>query len=172
MKKTYLAVVHGVPKQERWLRQDNLGKDPKQIGRMRVDPTEGKTAKTMFRWLETRDGKSLVEASPVTGRTHQIRVHLLTSGLPIVGDPLYGPDARKHSNRATREMSPFGLRAVELAFADPFRRKSVKIKVPAEDFLRQFGFGPLPGVEQPSGHCGIPNQTVEKRKGRASARPK
>lgn len=47
-------------------------------------------AETRFRVLETRHGRSLVEAVPVTGRTHQIRVHAAASGLPVLGDVLYG----------------------------------------------------------------------------------
>jgi 23S rRNA-/tRNA-specific pseudouridylate synthase len=52
--------------------------------------TGGKAAVTEFRLLSSSGGTSLVEARPLTGRTHQIRVHLADSGLPIIGDSTYG----------------------------------------------------------------------------------
>lgn len=141
MEKAYLAVVKGVPERDQWIRRDKLGRAPKQIGRMRVDQKEGKPAETSFRLLASREGKSLLEARPVTGRTHQIRVHLLASGHPIVGDRLYGPDSGRHSSRGARQNAALGLRAVGLAYIDPFRRESVRIEAPAQAFLKRFGFG-------------------------------
>src|ERR1041385_5383257 len=90
MKKTNLAVVAGVPRQKEWRCDLPLEKDEKQIGRMKVDPKNGKDAETFFRLIESRDGRSLVEAQPITGRTHQIRVHLAEAGHAVLGDSLYG----------------------------------------------------------------------------------
>lgn len=131
MKKTYLAVVSGKPLDAEWTCQLKLGLDPKRVGRMKVDARRGKPAETHFRLLKTHGGNSLIEARPVTGRTHQIRVHLAEAGLPIAGDELYG---RPKGN------SPLGLRAVQLAYVDPFTRKRVEIHAPKENFLKQFGF--------------------------------
>ena len=50
----------------------------------------GEQAETRFTVLSTADGRTLIEAEPVTGRTHQIRVHAAEHGLPILGDVLYG----------------------------------------------------------------------------------
>jgi RluA family pseudouridine synthase len=85
--KRYLALVSGRPEQEAWSVDGPIGK----IGTSRYGiMTGGRPALTEFRLLASAEGFSLVEARPVTGRTHQIRVHLEACGLPIVGDTTYG----------------------------------------------------------------------------------
>lgn len=59
---------------------------------LRTVREDGKEARTRFRVLERRDGCSLLELQPLTGRTHQLRVHCAYSGFPILGDPQYGND--------------------------------------------------------------------------------
>jgi 23S rRNA pseudouridine1911/1915/1917 synthase len=184
MAKTYLAVVVGEPKRTEWICQLKLAPDPRRIGRMKVDSREGKEAETHFRVMDTKPGISedglrlrgdnaataaqarvrsphqltLIEARPVTGRTHQIRVHLAEAGCPVAGDELYGKtfvarshqgDLRKPSAPSPRPSPPsvtgereisLGLRAVRLGYADPFTRRRVEIRAPTGDFCRQFGF--------------------------------
>ena len=131
MEKTYLAIVIGAPKQTEWVCQLKLAPDPKQSGRVKVDSHSGKNAETRFKLLETRGPYTLAEARPVTGRTHQIRVHLAECGLPIVGDAMYG---------RLEGRLPLGLRAVRLVFVNPFTKKRVDIRAQTESFLREFGF--------------------------------
>src|SRR5260370_9372284 len=57
---------------------------------VRVDEKNGKRSRTLFELLEKFNGWSLLKCQPLTGRTHQIRVHLRVSGLPVAGDTLYG----------------------------------------------------------------------------------
>ena len=95
MEKVYLAVVRGTPQPGQWTCRLRLAPDPEARGRMRVDARQGKEAETHFRVLQSKGNATLVEAHPVTGRTHQIRVHLAESGYPVVGDPLYGPQPAK-----------------------------------------------------------------------------
>ena len=99
---------------------------------MRVDPSEeGKEAETHFRALHSNERFTLIEASPLTGRTHQIRLHLAESGCPIVCDELYG---------RVEKGFRLGLRAVRLAYKDTFTRRLVNIVAPAESFLKEYGF--------------------------------
>jgi 23S rRNA-/tRNA-specific pseudouridylate synthase len=133
MEKAYLAVVQDAPKQSEWTCRLRLAPDANAAGRMRADARHGKQAETQFRVLLGKGQTSLVEARPVTGRTHQIRVHLAESGHPVVGDRLYGPQA------ATDE-AELGLRAVRLAYVDPLTRQHVEIRAPSEEFVRRYGF--------------------------------
>lgn len=158
MDKSYLAVVAGEPKQKEWTCRLKLGPDAKRIGRQRVDNRNGKEAETHFKVLQsmgrTTAGtaasqafksssspraatagpvavRSLIEAHPFTGRTHQIRVHLAEAGVPCVGDELYGQPERGVE---------LGLRAVRLAYRDPFTRRQVEIRAPIDSFCREYGF--------------------------------
>jgi 23S rRNA pseudouridine1911/1915/1917 synthase len=142
MHKRYLAVVQGVPAKKEWTCDLKLAPDPAQIGRMRVDAKTGKVAETHFCLLQTRSDQSLVEAMPITGRTHQIRLHLAAEGFPVSGDPFYGPQGKPPA-RVERN-APLGLRAVQLEYRDPFTRKPVRIQAPPEPFLAKFGFEPPP----------------------------
>ena len=144
MEKTYLAVVHGVPRQKEWICRERIGPDLREIGRMQVDPREGKDAETHFKVLQAGTKTSLIEASPITGRTHQIRVHLLAGGHPVVGDELYGPEADRTADaKKSRKSARLGLRSIYLGYTDPFSKRPVKIEAPTEGFLREFGFAQM-----------------------------
>lgn len=145
VEKVYLAVVDSPPPSETWTRQDPLGPDESRPGRQRVDTEAGREAETTFRVLAQAGNRSLVEARPVTGRTHQIRIHLLASGCPVLGDDLYGHPSR----------TGMGLRAVGLSYTDPFRENRIRIQAPTEDFCVHFGFsktaaGPPPRRPDPA----------------------
>ncbi|MCL2451503.1 RluA family pseudouridine synthase [Candidatus Saccharibacteria bacterium] len=89
-KKTYLAIVENPPLKPAARIDLPIARDPKRPSRFRVDP-KGKPAITDYRVLQIlRDGRALVELKPLTGRTHQLRVHMAHIGAPIVGDPIYG----------------------------------------------------------------------------------
>jgi RluA family pseudouridine synthase len=82
-----LALVTGVPPEGEWLVDQPIAK----VGSARYGVARpGKEAQTVFRVVAQGEGAALVEARPLTGRTHQIRVHLAHCGLPIVGDSTYG----------------------------------------------------------------------------------
>jgi len=130
--KVYWAVVtrvSGEPVPPSWQIRNYLGRLLKVHGKTRYGAvrTGGDLAETDFRVLETLSplkgggpGAWLVEARPRTGRTHQIRVHLSGSGLPILGDPLY-------------EGLPAGrlmLHARQLAFVHPMMGNPIEVTAP------------------------------------------
>ena len=136
VEKLYLAVVHGIPKVRQWTCNLKLSPEPAVVGRMKVDERVGKDAETHFQVLQTGPDTALISARPTTGRTHQIRVHLAAAGHAVLGDPLYGPKNR---------MQPSGhpdlaLRAVTLAYRDPFQKRQVRIQAPDAEFKKRFGF--------------------------------
>lgn len=88
-KKTYIAVVEGHLNESEAVIDMPIERNPKAPSTFRVGPN-GKEAQTRYKVLEEGSRRSLVELKPVTGRTHQLRVHLAKVGHPIVGDPLYG----------------------------------------------------------------------------------
>ena len=91
--KRYVAVVHGTPAAERGDIDLPLATDWPNRPRQKVDAENGKPSLTRFCVTATPagSGTARVELEPVTGRSHQLRVHLLAIGHPIVGDALYGP---------------------------------------------------------------------------------
>lgn len=90
IKKTYLAVVHGVPELDADVIDMPLGIHPVFREKYAIRPESGKNAVTFYRLLEAFQGFSLLELSPKTGRTHQLRVHLSYLRHSIVGDNTYG----------------------------------------------------------------------------------
>ena len=98
---------------------------------------EGKKSITEYRVCARLPGYTLVEAKPVTGRTHQIRVHCRHVGCPIVGDPKYGDD---DANRqaAALGMKRLFLHAERLEIPLPGRTKPLQISAPLEPDLLEF----------------------------------
>jgi len=92
--KTYWAVVHGGPAAEAGTVEAPLRRVSGPVGwRMRID-SGGQRAVTDWRILGRGAGLAWLELAPRTGRTHQVRAHCAALGCPILGDPVYGPDAR------------------------------------------------------------------------------
>lgn len=115
VRKKYLAVVHGAPK-------ENSGTIDTPVGRDRL------SAVTHWTLLAKRCGVSLVEFRIDTGRMHQIRIHAAALGTPVVGDRVYGD--RKKDLRLRRRPARQLLHAVELSFLHPSTGKRVSFSCP------------------------------------------
>jgi 23S rRNA pseudouridine1911/1915/1917 synthase len=91
VQKTYLALVDGAPPTPTGRIEAPIGRDPKDRKKMAVTaPAKGREAISEYATLETFRQHSLLEFHPLTGRTHQIRLHCAFLGCPIVGDAQYG----------------------------------------------------------------------------------
>jgi 23S rRNA pseudouridine1911/1915/1917 synthase len=87
--KGYLVLVKGRLSPEQGIIEAPIGRDPHSRRRMAIVEA-GKEASTKYQIRKYLDNYTLVDVTPLTGRTHQIRIHLSAIGYPVVGDPLYG----------------------------------------------------------------------------------
>lgn len=120
VEKTYLALVDGVLRMPHGKIEAPIGRHPVHRQKMAV-VERGRDALTRYRLRASQEGKSLVECHPLTGRTHQIRVHLKHLGHPVTGDPVYG-------RRGTH--SRHFLHAWKITFTHPTTKKRLSFTAP------------------------------------------
>lgn len=116
--KTYLALVVGIVKDQQWYIESFIGRDPYDRKKMTtIDPSNPKLAKTKFLNKGIIAGKyTLLEVGLMTGRTHQIRVHLSSIGYPILWDKVYGNEKLNTESREIYGLTRQWLHAYRLEF--------------------------------------------------------
>jgi 23S rRNA pseudouridine1911/1915/1917 synthase len=137
--KDYLAIVRGKPSPVRGTIDLALDRDPWDRRRITVTDRGGQPSVTKYERLATTGDCSLVRCRLITGRTHQIRVHLAAKGWPIVGDATYGripgdtfPRQALHAWRVSLRQSGTGLElAIEAPLPDDMRRLADALGLPA-----------------------------------------
>lgn len=134
--KRYQALVSGMWPENRFKVKAPLAKNTLKSGErmVTVDEVEGKASETRFRILTQFTDATLVEASPITGRTHQIRVHCLHAGHPIACDDKYG-DNNFDSRMQRLGLGRLFLHAHSLSFIHPNTNERVSYHAPLDKAL-------------------------------------
>jgi 23S rRNA pseudouridine1911/1915/1917 synthase len=132
VKKTYLALVQGDVSAEVGRIEAPIGRDPKHRTRMAVVP-DGRASTTGYRVRERFGEWTLLELDLVTGRTHQIRVHLDAIGHPVAGDPVYGIGTSRKGPRPTGDSPPLErlfLHAWRIQLTSPSHGNLIRAEAP------------------------------------------
>ncbi len=166
IEKRYVAISWGAPPWQRVRADSPLELDPTSRLRVRMRvaaPGCGLQAGTRFevigRAARAERSYSMLTCDLETGRQHQIRVHLATLGLPIVGDKLYGPDPELFArgadgtltdeDRAQLELERHALHAARLEFAHPFTGSTIVVEAPLPHDLAAFWAGLTEEAQEP-----------------------
>ena len=131
MSRTYVALVRGVIKENHGTINMPIGRDSRNRQKMAVTRNNSKEAITNFDVLQRFSNNTLVQCKLVTGRTHQIRVHLSYIGFPVEGDPLYG-------GRNYKKLYDGGqlLTAVKLRLIHPRSKKEMEFETKLPDYFQ------------------------------------
>jgi 23S rRNA pseudouridine1911/1915/1917 synthase len=141
VEKIYDAIAWGRPREREGEIDLGVGRDPKNRLRMRAGVAGGRAARSLYRVLEEVPGFARLEVRILTGRTHQVRVHLAALGHPIVGDATYGGERSASvgdpkRRQAVRAIGRPALHARRLAFDHPRTGARVFFEAPWPDDLR------------------------------------
>lgn len=142
VEKTYLAIVHGSPGTESGRITLPVGRHPRHRKQMAAGVPGGRAAESRWTVRERYPGAALLRVRILTGRTHQIRVHLSAIGHPVMGDPIYG---RRHPDRrlpttaadAVRSLKRQMLHAHRLRLAHPETGEPLAIEAPLPSDLAE-----------------------------------
>lgn len=127
--KKYLAVVHGTPEPGEGTISSYLAENSALNVYSTKDAQKGKLSHTVYRLLQEAKDLSLLEIRLLTGRKHQIRVHMAEQGHPVVGDPKYG--------RGGKSFKRLALHAYALSFIHPFSGNQLSFQTEIPEFVGQ-----------------------------------
>ena len=148
MRKIYLAIVHGMPNPSEGRIENLIGRHAVNRKKMAIVEENGKLAITNYRTLSTNEKPvnenvwepgseiSLVECDILTGRTHQIRLHMASLGCPIVGDAIYGRKSADRTIFPTPERQL--LHAQRLEIRHPVTREPLVFEAPVPDCFANY----------------------------------
>ncbi len=128
--KKYIAIVKGVIKENEFEITEPIGRNPKQPNKMTVSK-DGKPSKTLVKVIERFKDTTYVELNLITGRTHQIRVHMKHINHPIYNDSLYGAGIGKVK---TQEQV---LQSFYLRFTKPFGDEIIELKIEPDEKIQK-----------------------------------
>ena len=135
VKKVYFAIVHGCWPDNLTLVNAPLLKNRLSSGERIVKVAkDGKPSETKFKVIERFKSATMIEARPITGRTHQIRVHCQYAGHPILGDLKYSVDDTNNDLASVKNLC---LHAAEIEFIDSSSKKPVRVTAPFDKNLHQ-----------------------------------
>jgi UPF0176 protein len=136
--KRYLVRCHGLPGSESFTCNEPIARKPAAAGLRRIDPN-GQPAETEFRVLSRfADGTAMLEARPLTGRTNQIRIHLWTMSIPVVGDPAYLPGKELAAQQTLGiDQPPMCLHASSLSLDHPGSGEPLHLAAPDPAWVGQ-----------------------------------
>ncbi len=138
--KEYLAVIYGATSSDQGRIERKILRDPQDHKRRTTSKTEGRDSVTLYERLAEGAGLTLLRCRLLTGRTHQIRVHLQSQGWPIVGDPVYGEPrwkgiAETDLAALCRDFPRQALHALRLSFVHPATGAPLEITAPVPEDL-------------------------------------
>lgn len=141
IERIYETFIRALPGSDQGTVDKPIGRHPRDRKRMSVRTESGRAARTNWRVVARfpASGISRLEIRPETGRTHQIRVHLSSQGMPIAGDPVYGRARRERKERALP--SPLerpALHAALLGFVHPSSGERMRFEAPLPADLQRF----------------------------------
>ncbi len=128
IKRRYVAICHGVIKEEEGVIDSPIGRHPTDRKRMAVN-VKGKSAKTHYKVLQRFEKYTYIECILETGRTHQIRVHMASIGHPILGDVIYS------NMKSTFKTNGQTLHAKMLGFTHPSTGEYMEVNAPLPDYF-------------------------------------
>jgi 23S rRNA pseudouridine1911/1915/1917 synthase len=139
VKKTYTALVYGNPKEDEGQIDLPMGRHPVDRKKMSTKSRHSKEALTTWKVHERFGVATMLDVDIVTGRTHQIRVHLSAMGLPVIGDSVYGNPKRADAVHNTfvrsklKTMKRQALHAARIRFVHPITCQDMMFSSPLPD---------------------------------------